>query len=85
MQRLRMYGGIGMSASSLHRESTDSLILFQRFMQIVAIAFIVFDHHVLCQKPLFVMITFTHNWLHATYNLSLDSPCRDGADMRSHT
>ena len=27
LQAYRMYGGIGMSASSLHRESTDSLIL----------------------------------------------------------
>ena len=27
LQAFRMYGGIGMSASSLHRESTDSLIL----------------------------------------------------------
>ena len=26
LQAFRMYGGIGMSASSLHRESTDSLI-----------------------------------------------------------
>ena len=25
LQAFRMYGGIGMSASSLHRESTDSL------------------------------------------------------------
>ena len=27
LQAFPMYGGIGMSASSLHRESTDSLIL----------------------------------------------------------
>ena len=27
LQAFRMYGGMGMSASSLHRESTDSLIL----------------------------------------------------------
>ena len=27
LQAFRMYGGIGVSASSLHRESTDSLIL----------------------------------------------------------
>ena len=27
LQAFRMYGGIGMSASSLHRESTDSLIV----------------------------------------------------------
>ena len=27
LQAFRMYGGIGMSASSLHRESTDSLII----------------------------------------------------------
>ena len=26
VEAFRMYGGIGMSASSLHRESTDSLI-----------------------------------------------------------
>ena len=26
LQAFRMYGGIGMSTSSLHRESTDSLI-----------------------------------------------------------
>ena len=29
LQAFRMYGSIGMSASSLRRESTDSLILFQ--------------------------------------------------------
>ena len=29
LQAFRMYGGIGMSASSLHRESTDSLIITQ--------------------------------------------------------
>ena len=28
LQAFRMYGAIGMSASSLHRESTDSLIGF---------------------------------------------------------
>ena len=28
LQAFPMYGGIGMSASSLHRESTDSLIYF---------------------------------------------------------
>ena len=29
LQAFRMYGGIGMSVSSLHRESTDSLIPVQ--------------------------------------------------------
>ena len=29
LQAFRMYGGIGMSASSLHRESTDSLMTTQ--------------------------------------------------------
>ena len=28
LQAFRMYGGIGISASSLHRESTDSLIIY---------------------------------------------------------
>ena len=35
LQAFRMYGGIGMSASSLHRESTDSLIM--KFMVFLAI------------------------------------------------
>ena len=30
LQAFRMYGGIGMSASSLHRESTDSPIVQNR-------------------------------------------------------
>ena len=32
LQAFRMYGGIGMSASSLHRESTDSLIYAEATM-----------------------------------------------------
>ena len=31
LQAFRMYGGIGMSASSLHRESTDSLIQYYSY------------------------------------------------------
>ena len=34
LQAFRMYGGIGMSASSLHRESTDSLIYAAQFWNI---------------------------------------------------
>ena len=45
LQAFRMYGGIGMSASSLHRESTDSLIQ-QR------------DGHVMCVYKLLVYFLY---------------------------
>ena len=32
VQAFPMYGGLGMSAPSLHRESTDSLILLKKFL-----------------------------------------------------
>ena len=37
LQAFRMYGGIGMSTSSLHRESTDSLIFTVYIAKIIVL------------------------------------------------
>ena len=50
LQAFRMYGGIGMSASSLHRESTDSLIYMQYLLctSLLAIHHEVYTYMSLC-------------------------------------
>ena len=58
-----MYGGLGMSAPSLHRESTDSLIyphnvlIFKQYMSIKLLSFLTIVKSLLSLNPITVGIS----------------------------